>query len=102
MPKKKKTVSAGTARRLVAKTVEDKTFGMKNKKGAKARKFIQQVEHQAKAKFMGGGRNRGGRAGMSVEQQQSEAKKRKEAIQREAVMMAQMLGISVELSLIHI
>mgnify|MGYP000329902575 FL=1 len=93
MPKKKSKVSAGTARRLVAKTVEDKTFGMKNKKGAKARKFIQHVEQQAKAKFMNQGRHRGM---VNEQQQQAEKKKRKEAIKKEAVLMAQMLGISVE------
>ena len=94
MPAKKKTIKSGTAKRLVAKTVEDKTFGMKNKKGAKARKFIKEVENQAKAKFMGQRQARGG--GMSDMQQAAEAKKRKEAIKKEAVMMAQMLGISVE------
>ncbi|KAG0712037.1 Zinc finger CCCH domain-containing protein 15 [Chionoecetes opilio] len=30
------------------KIVEDKTFGLKNKKGAKQQKFIQQVQHQVK------------------------------------------------------
>lgn len=28
--------------------VQDKTFGLKNKKGAKQQKFIQQVQHQVK------------------------------------------------------
>lgn len=27
---------------------KDKTFGLKNKKGAKTQKFIQQVQHQVK------------------------------------------------------
>jgi len=31
------------------KTIEDKTFGLKNKKGAKQQKFIQQVEKQVKS-----------------------------------------------------
>ncbi|KAK4292105.1 hypothetical protein Pmani_035104 [Petrolisthes manimaculis] len=30
------------------KIIEDKTFGLKNKKGAKQQKFIQQVQHQVK------------------------------------------------------
>lgn len=30
------------------KIIEDKTFGLKNKKGAKQQKFIQQVEKQVK------------------------------------------------------
>lgn len=29
--------------------LQDKTFGLKNKKGAKNQKFIQQVQHQVKA-----------------------------------------------------
>lgn len=32
-----------------AKVVEDKTFGMKNKKGAKAQQFVEQIERQADA-----------------------------------------------------
>lgn len=99
MPKKKKGkgVSAGTARRLVAKTVEDKTFGMKNKKGGKARKLIREVENQARAKYMGQKNSRrGGGSGMNPQQQAAEAKKRKQAVRQEAVMMAQMLGISLE------
>ena len=31
------------------KTIEDKTFGLKNKKGGKAQKFIAQVEKQVKS-----------------------------------------------------
>ncbi|GFS69682.1 zinc finger CCCH domain-containing protein 15 [Nephila pilipes] len=31
------------------KIIEDKTFGLKNKKGAKNQKFIQQVQHQVKS-----------------------------------------------------
>jgi hypothetical protein len=88
----KKKVSTGTAKRIVAKVVEDKTFGMKNKKGSKARKIIAEVENQAKAKIIG--RSRG--PVIPEAQMQAEAKARKEAIKREAVMMAQMLGISVE------
>lgn len=35
-----------TVEKVKAKIVEDKTFGLKNKKGAKQQKFIQQVEKQ--------------------------------------------------------
>merc|ERR1711915_97940 len=31
------------------KLIEDKTFGLKNKKGAKQQKFVAQVQHQVKA-----------------------------------------------------
>lgn len=41
MPPKKKVTD-----KQAKKVVEDKTFGMKNKKGAKAQKFIQDVEKQ--------------------------------------------------------
>lgn len=37
-----------TQEKQKAKVVEDKTFGLKNKKGAKQQKFIQQVEKQVK------------------------------------------------------
>ncbi|KAK0425844.1 hypothetical protein QR680_009421 [Steinernema hermaphroditum] len=36
------------------KIIEDKTFGLKNKKGAKTQKFVQQVQHQVK----GGGQSK--------------------------------------------
>lgn len=51
MPPKKGTEKK--ADQKSKKVVEDKTFGMKNKKGAKAQKFIQVVQKQAQNKFMG-------------------------------------------------
>uniref|UniRef100_T1IXC1 Zinc finger CCCH domain-containing protein 15 n=1 Tax=Strigamia maritima TaxID=126957 RepID=T1IXC1_STRMM len=38
-----------TEQKKKEKIIEDKTFGLKNKKGAKTQKFIQQVQHQVKS-----------------------------------------------------
>uniref|UniRef100_A0A131XYZ4 Zinc finger CCCH domain-containing protein 15 n=1 Tax=Ixodes ricinus TaxID=34613 RepID=A0A131XYZ4_IXORI len=50
MPPKKKAPepSKKTEMKKKEKVIEDKTFGLKNKKGAKTQKFIQQVEKQVK------------------------------------------------------
>ncbi|XP_042235542.1 zinc finger CCCH domain-containing protein 15 homolog [Homarus americanus] len=42
------TQSKKTDQKKKEKIIEDKTFGLKNKKGAKQQKFIQQVQHQVK------------------------------------------------------
>lgn len=51
-PKPKPAAAAGpskkTEQKKKEKVIEDKTFGLKNKKGAKQQKFIQQVEKQVK------------------------------------------------------
>lgn len=47
MPPKKN--DKGNAPKKAAKTVEDRTFGMKNKKGGAARKQIQQLQNQMKS-----------------------------------------------------
>uniref|UniRef100_A0A0K0EJN8 C3H1-type domain-containing protein n=1 Tax=Strongyloides stercoralis TaxID=6248 RepID=A0A0K0EJN8_STRER len=47
-PKKASGASKKTEQKRKEKVVEDKTFGLKNKKGSKMQKFIQQVEHQVK------------------------------------------------------
>ncbi|XP_060842486.1 LOW QUALITY PROTEIN: zinc finger CCCH domain-containing protein 15 homolog [Rhopalosiphum padi] len=48
-----KTKAQGTSKKADAKkkerVIEDKTFGLKNKKGAKQQRFIQQVEKQVKS-----------------------------------------------------
>ncbi|CAH0730026.1 unnamed protein product, partial [Brenthis ino] len=51
MPPKKAGNSASkkTEAKKKEKVIEDKTFGLKNKKGAKQQKFIQQVEKQVKS-----------------------------------------------------
>ncbi|KAI4470491.1 zinc finger-containing protein p48znf [Holotrichia oblita] len=50
MPPKPKPAAASkkTEQKKKEKIIEDKTFGLKNKKGAKQQKFIQQVEKQVK------------------------------------------------------
>ncbi|XP_011308048.1 zinc finger CCCH domain-containing protein 15 homolog [Fopius arisanus] len=47
-PKKAPAPSKKTEMKKKEKVIEDKTFGLKNKKGAKQQKFIQQVEKQVK------------------------------------------------------
>ncbi|KAH9421746.1 hypothetical protein DERP_002033 [Dermatophagoides pteronyssinus] len=47
-PKKKPDTSKKTDLKKKEKIIEDKTFGLKNKKGAKTQKYIQQVQHQVK------------------------------------------------------
>ncbi|CAH2981490.1 unnamed protein product [Chilo suppressalis] len=53
MPPKKAPAGSGaskkTEQKKKEKVIEDKTFGLKNKKGAKQQKFIQQVEKQVKS-----------------------------------------------------
>ncbi|XP_045766780.1 zinc finger CCCH domain-containing protein 15 homolog [Maniola jurtina] len=52
MPPKKQPApgaSKKTEQKKKEKVIEDKTFGLKNKKGAKQQKFIQQVEKQVKS-----------------------------------------------------
>lgn len=46
MPPKNKGVNKKTEVKKKEKLIEDKTFGMKNKKGAKSQKFIEQVQKQ--------------------------------------------------------
>lgn len=48
-PKKPNAPSKKTEEKKKAKTVEDKTFGLKNKKGNKQQKFIQQVNKNVKS-----------------------------------------------------
>ncbi|EZA47487.1 hypothetical protein DMN91_005069 [Ooceraea biroi] len=48
-PKKPPAPSKKAEQKKKEKVIEDKTFGIKNKKGAKQQKFIQQVEKQVKS-----------------------------------------------------
>ncbi|XP_076280609.1 zinc finger CCCH domain-containing protein 15 homolog [Lasioglossum baleicum] len=48
-PKKPAAPSKKADQKKKEKVIEDKTFGIKNKKGAKQQKFIQQVEKQVKS-----------------------------------------------------
>lgn len=67
MPPKKKGGGAPAKKaQEKAKIVEDKTFGLKNKKNSKkVQKFVQRVEQQAEHKVQGGGRKGSGGAGAS-------------------------------------
>ncbi|KAF7489453.1 Zinc finger CCCH domain-containing protein 15 [Sarcoptes scabiei] len=47
-PKKKPEVSKKADQKKKEKIIEDKTFGLKNKKGAKTQKYIQQIQNQVK------------------------------------------------------
>uniref|UniRef100_A0A0N4ZPJ8 Zinc finger CCCH domain-containing protein 15 homolog n=1 Tax=Parastrongyloides trichosuri TaxID=131310 RepID=A0A0N4ZPJ8_PARTI len=47
-PKKAGGPSKKTENKKKEKVLEDKTFGLKNKKGSKMQKFVQQIEHQVK------------------------------------------------------
>uniref|UniRef100_A0A5F8H507 Uncharacterized protein n=1 Tax=Monodelphis domestica TaxID=13616 RepID=A0A5F8H507_MONDO len=51
MPRKKQAPAGGNKKaeqKKKEKIIEDKTFGLKNKKGAKQQKFIKAVTHQVK------------------------------------------------------
>ena len=50
-PKKANAPSKKNQEKKKAKVVEDKTFGLKNKKGSKQQKFIEQVNKQASAQY---------------------------------------------------
>lgn len=52
MPPKKQPVSKKTEEKKKQKVVEDKTFGLKNKKGAKMQKYIAQIEKQVNTFFI--------------------------------------------------
>lgn len=73
MPPKNAQKGGGSASKKVEakkkdKVIEDKTFGLKNKKGNKQQKYIQQVEKQVKS----GGQN------PNMDKQREEANKKKE------------------------
>merc|ERR1712111_267727 len=77
MPPKKKPEgpSKKTEMKKKEKVIEDKTFGLKNKKGSKQQKFISQVEKQVKS----GGDPRA----RKIEEERAAEKKRKEAAKLE-------------------
>jgi len=74
-PKKPPAASKKTEQKAKAKVIEDKTFGLKNKKGNKNQKYIAQVEKQVK---------QGGNPDFrKQEQQRAEEKKRKEEAKKQ-------------------
>ncbi|RTG84373.1 uncharacterized protein DC041_0007528 [Schistosoma bovis] len=73
MPPKKNEPSKKNVDKQKQKIVEDKTFGMKNKKGAKQQKFIQQVQKQV---------TQGNRSAKELEREkQSKEDKKKEKVE---------------------
>nr|CAG4645069.1 EOG090X0C5B [Leptodora kindtii] len=75
MPPKSSGASKKVEQKKKEKIIEDKTFGLKNKKGAKNQKFIQQVSQQVKS-------------GGSVAARKLEDDKRKEKEKKEAELKA--------------
>lgn len=70
-PKKGNKESKKTENKKKEKIVQDKTFGLKNKKGAKQQKFVKQIETQVKQS--------GDPRARKLEQQRLDEKKKKEA-----------------------
>ena len=68
----KQQVSKKTENKQKEKVIEDKTFGLKNKKGAKQQKYIQQVQNQVKQQ-----------SAQKVRNDEQEKKKEKDRKQKE-------------------
>ncbi|TDG39637.1 hypothetical protein AWZ03_013940 [Drosophila navojoa] len=77
-PKKAPGPSKKTEQKKKEKVIEDKTFGLKNKKGTKQQKFIQQVQKQVQA---------GGHHPRQDGDKKKEDKEKKLAEQRELAMI---------------
>ncbi|CAF2583714.1 unnamed protein product [Rotaria sp. Silwood2] len=69
MPPKQQQASKKTVDKAKAKIIEDKTFGLKNKKGSKNQKFIAQVQNQVQ---------NAGKSAREIAKMQEEKEKRKE------------------------
>uniref|UniRef100_A0A182TWY9 Zinc finger CCCH domain-containing protein 15 n=1 Tax=Anopheles melas TaxID=34690 RepID=A0A182TWY9_9DIPT len=74
-PKKAPSTSKKTEAKKKEKIIEDKTFGLKNKKGAKQQKFISQVEKQVKS---GGQHNLATATNAKKEEKEKKLKEQKE------------------------
>uniref|UniRef100_A0A182WFG4 Zinc finger CCCH domain-containing protein 15 n=1 Tax=Anopheles minimus TaxID=112268 RepID=A0A182WFG4_9DIPT len=74
-PKKAPSTSKKTEAKKKEKIIEDKTFGLKNKKGAKQQKFISQVEKQVKS---GGQHNLNQTTNAKKEEKEKKLKEQKE------------------------
>jgi len=72
-PKKTSAPSKKVEEKKKDKIIEDKTFGLKNKKGGKAQKFVEQVSKQVKT---GGGKS----AKELLKQEEEKAKKKEQAL----------------------
>lgn len=77
MPPKKQKESKKTEQKKKDKVVQDKTFGLKNKKGAKQQKFVQQVQKQVQQ--AGDPRQKKAEQERLAEKKRKEEEKRKKA-----------------------
>ncbi|XP_065842474.1 zinc finger CCCH domain-containing protein 15-like [Oscarella lobularis] len=71
---KKSEPSKKTVEKQKEKVIEDKTFGLKNKKGRKQQQFVKSVTHQIKY---------GNKSAQKIEQEKAEAKAKKSAARKE-------------------
>ncbi|CAH8446776.1 unnamed protein product [Dicrocoelium dendriticum] len=88
MPPKGQDQSKKAAEKQKQKIVEDKTFGLKNKKGAKQQKFIQQVQKQVV---------QGNKSAKELERLQREKEERKEEKKREKAELIELFKPVAEL-----
>jgi len=82
MPPKKQGGSKKTEAKKKEKLIEDKTFGLKNKKGSKQQKFIEQVEKQVKS----------GGPSWAQNQEKKKALERKKAKEAELAELEKLFG----------
>lgn len=82
MPPKKAGASKKTEAKKKERLIEDKTFGLKNKKGGKQQKFIEQVEKQVKT----------GGPSWAQNQEKKKALERKKAKEAELAELEKLFG----------
>ncbi|TGZ72826.1 hypothetical protein CRM22_001852 [Opisthorchis felineus] len=88
MPPKKADASKKSVEKQKQKVIEDKTFGLKNKKGAKQQKFIQQVQKQV---------THGNKSAKELDRQGQEKLARKEEKMREKTELNELFKPVAEL-----
>ncbi|CAL8105604.1 unnamed protein product [Calicophoron daubneyi] len=88
MPPKKGEPSKKAVEKQKQKVVEDKTFGLKNKKGAKQQRFIQQVQKQV---------SHGNKSAKDLERLEREKQEKREEKKREKVELNELFKPVAEL-----
>ncbi|KAF7260316.1 hypothetical protein EG68_02094 [Paragonimus skrjabini miyazakii] len=88
MPPKKQDVSKKAVEKQKQKVIEDKTFGLKNKKGGKQQKFIQHVQLQV---------TQGNKTAKELERLEREKQERKEEKKREKAELNELFKPVAEL-----
>ncbi|KAF6769182.1 hypothetical protein AHF37_11001 [Paragonimus kellicotti] len=88
MPPKKQDVSKKVVEKQKQKVIEDKTFGLKNKKGGKQQKFIQHVQLQV---------TQGNKTAKELERLEREKQERKEEKKREKAELNELFKPVAEL-----